>query len=99
MVRKRSMDWNKRATDGKENNGEDVDRDIREEEDDEGKSEKEGGEKKLDDDTNLEDAIKKLEASIELTEAEKNMWFRKPAIDDLPKKELGMTFGNFSIPG
>merc|ERR1712061_415339 len=96
MVRKRAMDWKKKATDGREDNGEGDDMDIREEEDDDGKREKEGMEKKPDEDESLENAIKKLEARIELTEDEKNMWFRKSVVDDLPKKELGNSFGNFT---
>merc|ERR1712003_71268 len=46
----------------------------------------------------LEEQIRKAEATVELTEQEKNMWFSKPVVEDMIKKDLAQTFANFTLP-
>lgn len=46
----------------------------------------------------LEEAVLKAQEAVELSEEEKRVWFRKPLVEDLGKKELGQSFANFSLP-
>merc|ERR1712014_66498 len=45
-----------------------------------------------------EDEVKKVEASIELTEQEKTICFSKGDVQDLYQKELSSLFGTFTLP-
>jgi len=54
-------------------------------------------EKKVEEET-LEDAVKKAEEAVELTKEERSVWFRKPTVEDLSKKELSQTFSSFTLP-